>query len=127
MADVPAKENEIELSKIPKSVLARLTSIVDLLQRFKEDKIEIDSISQKEFVTAVSPNTILVVKEYSLLPKVLVAEGTKETNALNALLDKSKELLNEIYRAGLSKQAVGFNTAVASYEEFLSATTVEED
>lgn len=127
MADVPAKENEIELSKIPKSVLARLTSIVDLLQRFKEDKIEIDSISQKEFVTAVSPNTILVVKEYSLLPKVLVAEGTKETNALNALLDKSKELLNEIYRAGLSKQAVGFNAAVASYEEFLSATTVEED
>jgi hypothetical protein len=126
MADVD-KTKDIDLSKIPSSILTRLTGIVDFLQRFKLDKIEIDSEVHKEFVANVSPRTVTVIREYSCLPAILKVEDSKQTALVNDLLDKASSLLKEIYRAGLSKQTVTFDAAVETFEEFLASTIVEED
>lgn len=126
MADTD-KSKDIDLSKVPKSILTRLTSIVDFLQRFKLDKIEIDSEVHKEFVANVSFKTVVVIREYSYLPDILKVEESKQTASVNALLDKVSSLLKEIYRDGMSKQTEAFDAAVETFEGFLSSTTVEED
>lgn len=122
-----ANPKDIDMSKLPNSILIRLTSLVELLQRFKTDQIEIDSDVHKDFVANASTRTVAVIKEYSLLPDVLKDEGSEQTALVNDSLDKADKLLKEIYRDGLAKQTASFDSAVTSFEEFLSLTITEED